>query len=210
MDEVIAANLKGYRNDGPVRVGNAAATQIQHDTFGSIILAAMPMFFDRRLPRQGDEGLFRLLETLGVKSAAAAFTPDAGIWEYRGRTRSTPTPFRCVGQAVAAWPRSHRIWVWKTAPPTGQKLPARSRTLCSSKPGAKSGGPSRQHLAWTISTLVFCSSLNRPFWNRAILGSSDRRGGRARTAARQTCDALCRARTTLGCRNWRFSSAGSG
>jgi GH15 family glucan-1,4-alpha-glucosidase len=87
MDEVIAANLKGYRNDGPVRVGNAAATQIQHDTFGSIILAVMPMFFDRRLPRQGDEGLFRLLETLGVKSAAAAFTPDAGIWEYRGRTR---------------------------------------------------------------------------------------------------------------------------
>ena len=44
------------------------------------------MFFDRRLPRQGDEGLFRLLESLGVKAAAAAFTPDAGIWEYRGRT----------------------------------------------------------------------------------------------------------------------------
>jgi GH15 family glucan-1,4-alpha-glucosidase len=87
MDEVIAANLKGYRNDGPVRVGNAAATQIQHDSFGSIILAAMPMFFDRRLPRQGDEGLFSLLESLGVKAAASAFTPDAGIWEYRGRTR---------------------------------------------------------------------------------------------------------------------------
>lgn len=86
MDEVIAANLKGYRNDGPVRVGNAAATQIQHDCFGSIILAAMPMFFDRRLPRQGDEGLFRLLESLGVQAAASAFTPDAGIWEYRGRT----------------------------------------------------------------------------------------------------------------------------
>jgi GH15 family glucan-1,4-alpha-glucosidase len=87
MDEIIAANLKGYGNDGPVRIGNAAANQIQHDTFGSIILAAMPMFFDRRLPRQGDEGLFRLLETLGVKAAASAFTPDAGIWEYRGRTR---------------------------------------------------------------------------------------------------------------------------
>lgn len=87
MDEVIAIDLNGYRNDGPVRVGNAAADQIQHDTFGSIILAAMPMFFDRRLPRQGDHGLFRLLENLGVKAAASAFTPDAGIWEYRGRTR---------------------------------------------------------------------------------------------------------------------------
>jgi GH15 family glucan-1,4-alpha-glucosidase len=85
MEETIAPNLKGYRNDGPVRVGNAAAFQSQHDTYGSIILAATPMFFDRRLPRPGNEGLFRLLETLGDKAAQLAFTPDAGIWEYRGR-----------------------------------------------------------------------------------------------------------------------------
>ena len=87
MDETIATDLKGYRNEGPVRIGNAAASQLQHDTFGSIILAAMPMFFDRRLPRQGDQGLFHLLESLGHKAAKSAFTPDAGIWEYRGRTR---------------------------------------------------------------------------------------------------------------------------
>lgn len=86
MDEIVAPNLKGYRNDGPVRVGNAAAFQSQHDTFGSIILAAMPMFFDRRLPRQGNEALFHLLESLGLKAVQLAFTPDAGIWEYRGRT----------------------------------------------------------------------------------------------------------------------------
>jgi GH15 family glucan-1,4-alpha-glucosidase len=85
MDEMVAPNLKGYRNDGPVRVGNAAAFQSQHDTFGSIILAAMPMFFDRRLPRQGNEALFHLLESLGLKAVQLAFTPDAGIWEYRGR-----------------------------------------------------------------------------------------------------------------------------
>src|SRR5205823_6128516 len=60
MDEWEATNLAGYRGDGPVRVGNAAAAQAQHDTYGSIILAAMPMFFDRRLPRQGDESLVRL------------------------------------------------------------------------------------------------------------------------------------------------------
>jgi GH15 family glucan-1,4-alpha-glucosidase len=86
MDERIAPNLDGYRNDGPVRVGNAAAFQSQHDTFGSIILAAMPMFFDRRLPRPGNEGLFQLLESLGQKAAQLAFMPDAGIWEFRGRT----------------------------------------------------------------------------------------------------------------------------
>jgi GH15 family glucan-1,4-alpha-glucosidase len=85
IEEVVAPNLKGYRGDGPVRVGNAAVHQSQHDTFGSIILAAMPMFFDRRLPRPGNEGLFHLLEQLGTKAAKYAFTPDAGIWEYRNR-----------------------------------------------------------------------------------------------------------------------------
>jgi GH15 family glucan-1,4-alpha-glucosidase len=87
MDEEIAENLQGYRGDGPVRIGNAAVDQIQHDTYGSIILAAMPMFFDRRLPRPGDAGLFHLLERLGVLAAQSAFEPDAGLWEYRGRAR---------------------------------------------------------------------------------------------------------------------------
>lgn len=86
MHEWIAPNLKGYYADGPVRVGNAAADQIQHDTFGSIILAATPLFFDRRLARPGDESLFNLLESLGERAARLAFTPDAGIWEYRGRS----------------------------------------------------------------------------------------------------------------------------
>ena len=87
MDEEIAENLHGYRGDGPVRIGNAAAKMLQHDTYGSIILAAMPMFFDRRLPRPGDAGLFHLLERVGRIAKRSAFEPDAGIWEYRGRMR---------------------------------------------------------------------------------------------------------------------------
>ncbi len=87
MDEEIALKLKGYRGDGPVRVGNAAGHMHQHDTYGSIILAVMPMFFDRRLPRPGDAGLFQLLEHLGEIAKRLAFEPDAGIWEYRGRMR---------------------------------------------------------------------------------------------------------------------------
>lgn len=87
MDEWEAPHLKGYRGDGPVRIGNAAADQTQHDTYGSIILATMPMFFDRRLPTPGDATLFRLLETMGEKAKRLALEPDAGIWEYRGRSR---------------------------------------------------------------------------------------------------------------------------
>jgi GH15 family glucan-1,4-alpha-glucosidase len=87
LDERLAENLAGFRGDGPVRIGNAAAMQTQHDTYGSVILAAMPMFFDQRLPRMGDESLFHLLEVLGRKAERLALTPDAGIWEYRGRQR---------------------------------------------------------------------------------------------------------------------------
>src|SRR5581483_3027849 len=54
VEERTAPHLAGYRGDGPVRIGNAAVDQIQNDTYGSVILAAMPMFFDRRLPRPGD------------------------------------------------------------------------------------------------------------------------------------------------------------
>jgi GH15 family glucan-1,4-alpha-glucosidase len=87
MEERIETGLRGYRGDGPVRIGNQAAVQDQHDTYGSIILAAAPMFFDRRLPRMGDVDLFHRLEPLGEKAAALAMTPDAGIWEFRGRQR---------------------------------------------------------------------------------------------------------------------------
>lgn len=87
LEERIATDLKGYRGDGPVRIGNAAVDQVQHDTYGSVILAAMPLFFDRRLPKPGDESLFNLLETLGERADNVSLVPDAGIWEYRGRQR---------------------------------------------------------------------------------------------------------------------------
>lgn len=103
MDEWTAPRLTGYRGDGPVRVGNAAVNQAQHDTYGSIILAAMPVFFDRRLPRPGDEGLFRLLEALGAKAQQFAFEPDAGIWEYRGRQRIH------THSAAMCWAGCHRL-----------------------------------------------------------------------------------------------------
>ncbi|HMJ81870.1 MAG TPA: glycoside hydrolase family 15 protein, partial [Vicinamibacterales bacterium] len=87
LEERIVPDLKGYRGDGPVRIGNAAVAQNQHDTYGSAILAATPMFFDRRLPRMGDENLFRRLEPLGEWALKLALEPDAGIWEYRERRR---------------------------------------------------------------------------------------------------------------------------
>jgi GH15 family glucan-1,4-alpha-glucosidase len=85
LTEIEIPTLKGYRDTGPVRIGNLAQQQVQHDSYGSIVLAAAQMFFDRRLPTRGDVDLFRRLERLGETAAKHAFEPDAGIWEYRGR-----------------------------------------------------------------------------------------------------------------------------
>jgi GH15 family glucan-1,4-alpha-glucosidase len=87
MLETEAAALAGFLGHRPVRIGNAAVDQQQNDAWGSVILAAVQMFFDQRLPHPGDRALFRQLETLAEAAAEAALTPDAGIWEYRGRRR---------------------------------------------------------------------------------------------------------------------------
>lgn len=87
LAEQEAPALSGYRGFGPVRIGNAAVEQTQHDVYGSAILAASQMFFDERLPNMGDKALYNLLEPLGMHALSQALTPDAGIWEYRGRTR---------------------------------------------------------------------------------------------------------------------------
>lgn len=87
LEEWIAPNLDGFLGHGPVRVGNQAVEQAQHDSYGSIILASSQMFIDERLPRVGDMALFRRLEPLGEQARRFAMEPDAGLWEYRGRTR---------------------------------------------------------------------------------------------------------------------------
>jgi len=86
-DERTVDSLPGYRGMGPVRVGNQAYRQVQHDVYGAAILAATHVFFDRRLVRRGDEVLFRRLETLGDHAARLFDQPDAGLWELRGKPR---------------------------------------------------------------------------------------------------------------------------
>ena len=87
MDEQEIASLPGYRGMGPVRVGNQAAAQVQNDVYGSAVLAATHVFFDRRLMRTGNEALYAQLEALGERAAAAWNEPDAGLWELRGAAR---------------------------------------------------------------------------------------------------------------------------
>ncbi len=87
LPERIVTTLPGYRGMGPVRVGNQAYEQRQNDVYGAVVLASMQYFFDRRLVSPGGRATFEGLERLGDRAAEIYATPDAGLWEYRGRQR---------------------------------------------------------------------------------------------------------------------------
>lgn len=103
LTERHAGSLAGYRGMGPVRVGNEAATQLQNDGYGSIVMSATQLFVDRRLAPGGSEGLYNLLTTVARRAERDAFTPDAGLWEYRGRAR--PHTYT----AGMSWAAMHRV-----------------------------------------------------------------------------------------------------
>ncbi len=83
LTERFADALSGYREMGPVRVGNQAHEHIQNDVYGSVVLAATQAFFDRRLLHPGGDRLFELLEVVGREAHARWDQPDAGLWELR-------------------------------------------------------------------------------------------------------------------------------
>ena len=80
-------HLPGYRGMGPVRVGNQAHEHFQHDTYGNLILAAAPAFFDTRLFMTPGAAEFAKLEVIGERAFQLYDKPDAGIWELRSRAR---------------------------------------------------------------------------------------------------------------------------
>ncbi len=102
-EEIISPSLSGYRGMGPVRFGNLAAEQVQHDVYGSVILAATQLFFDERLVRSGDQTLLERLYRLGKRAVATFEQPDAGPWEFRGKLQ------RHTFSAAISWAGCDRL-----------------------------------------------------------------------------------------------------
>ena len=95
--------LAGYRGMGPVRIGNDAYRQRQNDVYGAVILAATQSFFDHRMTKPGTAQEFTRLEALGELAARLFDQPDAGPWEYRGR--SVPHTY----SSVMCWAACDRL-----------------------------------------------------------------------------------------------------
>jgi alpha,alpha-trehalase len=101
--ETTLDHLGGYRASRPVRIGNAAAQQHQHDIFGDVLVTA-DLNFRRPNSRRGriheltvPEPTWALLRGFADGAAAHWQEPDRGIWEVRGG------PQRFLYSAIRCW-----------------------------------------------------------------------------------------------------------
>lgn len=120
LPERNAGALNGYRGMGPVRIGNQAYSQVQHDAYGQIILSNAQAFFDRRLYRMAGEEDFRALEKIGELAWQVYDKPDAGLWELRTKSHiHTYSAAMCwaacdrLANAAAALELAERETFWR-------------------------------------------------------------------------------------------------
>ncbi len=84
LGEWVADWLAGYENSRPVRVGNAAALQVQLDIYGELLDTFYHALNGIGRHRKDD---FRAMVLLLDHLATIWDEPDAGIWEVRGGPR---------------------------------------------------------------------------------------------------------------------------
>jgi trehalose-phosphatase len=77
-------DLNGYGHSRPVRIGNAAGSQVQLDVFGPIV-ALVAMLAERGAPVTPES--WHLVEAMVKAVEARWMEPDHGIWEIRGPRR---------------------------------------------------------------------------------------------------------------------------
>ncbi|MGE0822082.1 MAG: glycoside hydrolase family 15 protein [Candidatus Binatia bacterium] len=81
LPEWCPPGLSGYRNARPVRIGNAAAEQLQLDMYGALLDLAWRW---HRLGQDPDDDYWAFLVDLIATTAQRWSEPDQGIWEMRG------------------------------------------------------------------------------------------------------------------------------
>jgi len=79
-DEQVLDHLSGHAGSRPVRIGNAAAHQLQHDIFGPLLDAAL---LYERVGGMVTLRVWREIRHLVDEAIATIDQPDQGIWEPR-------------------------------------------------------------------------------------------------------------------------------
>ena len=75
--------LAGYKNSRPVRVGNAAYTQRQHDIYGVLLNAVLRYLEVFKIDEPAGERLWTITRSLMRIVMRTWRLPDVSIWEYR-------------------------------------------------------------------------------------------------------------------------------
>jgi GH15 family glucan-1,4-alpha-glucosidase len=160
IEEVEVTTLSGYQGMGPVRRGNQAFEQVQHDVYGATVLAAMQLFFDQRLIRGGTEADFKRLEVLGEWARRKYDQPDAGLWEYRGRARVH------TFSSIMCWAACDRL----------AKIAAKLDKTDREAYWRESADSIREHVldgAWDPEQQAFTESFGRPELDASLLTMQD-------------------------------------
>ncbi|MCK5880453.1 MAG: glycoside hydrolase family 15 protein, partial [Sinobacterium sp.] len=76
--------LSGYENSSPVRVGNAAYMQKQHDIYGFVLDTIYQRLIDHPESLENIDKIWTVVRTLVHHVESQWKEPDAGIWEIRG------------------------------------------------------------------------------------------------------------------------------
>ena len=112
-------HLRGWRGIGPVRVGNAASRQKQHDVYGQVVFTAWDYVeLGGQLRADEKELLAEFTETV----CRIWREPDHGLWEIRLPPRhNTHSKLMCwvaLDRAIALAPQlgaEERVTAWTTA-----------------------------------------------------------------------------------------------
>ena len=101
LHEEIVPNLRGYDCAGPVRIGNAAYIQRQHDVVGEMVLCLETILTDPRVVWE-DASLGPLVERLVEEAIGSFDVEDTGLWEYR------TMPKHYTFSKAMSWVAAHR------------------------------------------------------------------------------------------------------
>jgi GH15 family glucan-1,4-alpha-glucosidase len=159
-DEIVVDSLSGYQGMGPVRRGNQAYEQVQHDVYGAVVLSATQFFFDSRLIKSGTSAEFERLEVLGEWARQKYDKPDAGLWEYRGRQRVH------TFSSIMCWAACDRL----------AKIAAKLGKTARSEYWRKSANEIRRVIldeAWDPDQQAFTESFGRPEMDASLLTMHD-------------------------------------
>jgi GH15 family glucan-1,4-alpha-glucosidase len=84
LDERVLEHLEGYERARPVRVGNAAYEQEQHDVWGALLDS---VYLHTRSRDSLDDRVWKMLSRQVEKAIDHWREPDRGIWEVRGEPK---------------------------------------------------------------------------------------------------------------------------